>query len=115
MQETTPVPGQDRTRLEAGKITLDLLRHEVRIDGHEVELSQREFDLLAFLVRRGGHVASADEISQAVWGGHTETNTVTVYIRKLRRKLGDAPSRGRVIRTVRGIGYRMAPEFCPHT
>jgi two-component system alkaline phosphatase synthesis response regulator PhoP len=76
----------------------------VLVSGLEVELTQREFDLLEYLLRRAGHVVSRDELLQAVWGflSPGETRTVEVHIAQLRKKLGE-PS---LIRTVRGIGYK---------
>lgn len=98
--------------LVAGPISLDLRRHEVRVDGHEVRLTVREISLLAHLVGRQGEVSSQDEISRAVWGGPTATNTVAVHVNRIRTKLGTHPHHGDVIRTVRGVGYRLAPTLC---
>lgn len=98
--------------LVAGPITVDLRGYEARLDGEEVRLTRREFELLVFLVRRAGRVASSAEISMAVWGGPTATNTVAVHIKRLRVKLGDDSCAGRLIRTVRGVGYRVSPSLC---
>ena len=98
--------------LVAGPVLLDLRRHEVRLHGREVRLTEREMDLLAHLVGRRGEVSSRDEISHAVWGGPTTTNTVAVHVQRIRAKLGDDPRHGALIRTVRGVGYRLAPTLC---
>ena len=98
--------------LVAGPVLLDLRRHEVRLHGREVRLTEREMDLLAHLVARRGEVSSQDEISHAVWGGPTTTNTVAVHVNRIRAKLGDDPRHGALIRTVRGVGYRLAPTLC---
>ncbi len=98
--------------LLAGPLKVDLQRYEVRLRGEEVRLTARELDLLAYLIRRAGSVASAEEISTAVWHGPTSTNTVTVHINRIRLKLGDDPQHGHMIRTVRGVGYRLAPSLC---
>lgn len=98
--------------LLAGPLRVDLQRYEVRLRGEEVRLTVRELDLLAYLIRRAGSVASSEEISTAVWHGPTNTNTVTVHINRIRLKLGDDPQHGHMIRTVRGVGYRLAPSLC---
>lgn len=102
----------DNQILIAGPLSVDLLRYEVRLRGEEIRLTARELDLLAYLIRRAGSVASTDEISDAVWHGPTSTNTVTVHINRIRLKLGDDPQHGYMIRTVRGVGYRLAPSLC---
>jgi len=61
--------------LIAGPLSVDLRRYEVRLRGEEVRLTARELDLLVYLIRRAGSVASAEEISVAVWHGPTSTNT----------------------------------------
>jgi DNA-binding response OmpR family regulator len=57
-------------------------------------------------------VASTEEISRAVWGRSSETNTVAVHVKRLREKLGEDPEHGEFIRTIRGAGYRLAPSIC---
>ncbi len=106
-----PVGSGDEV-LVAGPITVDLRRYETRLRGSEIRLATREFELLVFLIRKRGLVASSDEISAAVWSGPTSTNTVTVHINRLRAKLGDDSHHGVMIRTVRGVGYRLAPSLC---
>jgi DNA-binding response OmpR family regulator len=98
--------------LVAGPVQVDRRRYEVRLHGREVRLTAREFELLVFLIGKRGLVASAEEISEAVWHGPNSTNTVTVHINRLRAKLGDDSHHGMMIRTVRGVGYRLAPSLC---
>ena len=98
---------QDST-LAVGPVTLDLLAREAEVDGQRVELSAREFALLAYLMRHPGQVLSRQQILNGVWGYTFDprSNLVDVYIGYLRRKLttnGRSP-----IETVRGMGYRMA-------
>lgn len=90
--------------LVLGSVTLSPAAREVLVGGFEVELTQREFDLLEYLLRRAGQVVSRDELLEAVWGflSPGETRTVEVHIAQLRKKLGDPT----LIRTVRGIGYK---------
>ena len=87
-----------------GPLALSRGAREVRVNGHEVELTQREFDLLEYLLRNAGQVVSRDELLEAVWGFvyPGQTRTVEVHIAQLRKKLGHAE----LIRTVRGLGYK---------
>jgi len=96
------VTADDVTTL--GPITLARGSREVRVDGSEVELTQREFDLLEYLLRHAGQVVSRDELLEAVWGfvSPGQTRTVEVHVAQLRKKLGDHD----VIKTVRGLGYK---------
>jgi two-component system OmpR family response regulator len=88
-----------------GPVTLARGSREVRVDGSEVELTQREFDLLEYLLRHAGQVVTRDELLAAVWGfvSPGQTRTVEVHVAQLRKKLGDDND---VIKTVRGLGYK---------
>jgi DNA-binding response OmpR family regulator len=90
--------------LTLGSVRLSRAAREVRVDGSEVTLTQREFDLLAYLVARPGRVVGRDELLEAVWGFATpgQTRTVEVHVAQLRKKLGSPD----LIRTVRGVGYK---------
>jgi DNA-binding response OmpR family regulator len=96
--------GSDGAPITLGTVTLSPSAREVRVDGREVSLTQREFDLLEYLVRRRGQVVGREELLEAVWGfiSPGETRTVEVHVAQLRKKLGN-PS---LIRTVRGVGYK---------
>lgn len=98
--------------LIAGPIHVDRHGYETQVRGREVQLTHRELELLVFLIERRGKVASSEEISRAVWGHPSDTNTVAVHVKRLRRKLGDDPEHGEFIRTIRGVGYRLAPSVC---
>ncbi len=86
-----------------GALTLDPARRQVTADGREVALTATEFDLLAWLLRRPGRVATREQLLSEVWGyaAPAGTRTVDVHVAQLRAKLGDASP----IRTVRGVGY----------
>jgi DNA-binding response OmpR family regulator len=87
-----------------GPVVLARGAREVRVSGEEVELTQREFDLLEFLLRHSGQVVSRDQLLETVWGFRSpgETRTVEVHVAQLRKKLGHPD----LIRTVRGVGYK---------
>jgi DNA-binding response OmpR family regulator len=105
---------QSTPLLAAGDVTLDPHRHVVWRDGESVDLSAREFALLATLLRRPGHVFTRSVLLDTVWGGSTDiyTNVVDLYVSYLRKKLDreGEPSR---IRTVRGSGYTFEPHPGP--
>jgi two-component system, OmpR family, response regulator ResD len=83
----------------------------VCVHGEEIQLTQREFDLLLFLARHPGQVFSRDQLMQAVWqySFYTDSSTVTVHIRRLRAKLEADPAQPRRLQTVWGVGYRFQP------
>jgi two-component system, OmpR family, response regulator len=91
----------------AGPVGLDVAARLVTVRGAPVELSAREFDLLELLMRNRGRVMTRAEIEEHVWGSlfSGTSNVVDVFVRRVRRKLGDAAS---VVETVRGLGYRVA-------
>jgi two-component system response regulator ResD len=97
-------PGDAGAVLSLGEVRLDRRAREVRVREREVELTQREFDLLEFLMRHPGQVVSRETLLETVWGflAPGETRTVEQHVAQLRKKLGDPE----LIRTVRGIGYK---------
>jgi len=90
--------------LELGPVRLDRAGREVHVDGREIELTQREFDLLEFLLRHPGQVISRETLLESVWGfiAPGETRTVEQHVAQVRKKLGEVD----LIRTVRGVGYK---------
>ena len=92
--------------LEVGKLSLDPDRHTVHYDGHPVELTHREFELLKILMENEGIVMARSTLMEQVWGYDYmgETNIVDVYVRYLRGKIDDAFD-VKLIQTVRGVGY----------
>jgi len=95
-----------------GDLEIDPAAHAVRVGGREVELTQREFDLLLFLARHPGQVFSRDQLMDRVWqfSFYTDTTTVTVHIRRLRSKIEANPSQPVWLETVWGVGYRFRAE-----
>jgi DNA-binding response OmpR family regulator len=94
--------------IEHGALRVEPAARRAFLDGAELDLTMREFDLLAYLAARPGRVFSRDQLMEAVWEYpfFTDTSTVTVHIRRLRAKLGDDPAEPRFIETVWGVGYR---------
>ena len=99
-------PPRGMAPLRVGDLTLNPDTHEVRRGDREIELTQREFELLEYLMRNERLVVSRDTLLEDVWGYVTpgETNTVDVFVSNLRRKL-EASDEPRLLHTVRGAGY----------
>ena len=91
----------------AGALEVDLVRRIVRLDGDDVHLSPREYDILRVLVQHAGKVITHQHLMKAVWGGAIDPQQLRVYVRQIRQKLGDTPEAPRFIRTETGVGYRM--------
>lgn len=92
-----------------GVLTVDQTRHTVTVNGREVVLTQKEFEVLCLLLKNRGQVLSRERLIEDVWGyAFTgESRTVDVHVRTLRQKLGEA---GAYIETVRGYGYKISRE-----
>ncbi|HEX5527531.1 MAG TPA: response regulator transcription factor [Solirubrobacterales bacterium] len=113
MRRVSP-PGDEEAEappIERGSLRVEPGTRRVFLDGAELDLTMREFDLLAYLAARPGRVFSRDQLMEAVWEYpfFTDTSTVTVHIRRLRAKLGDDSAEPRFIETVWGVGYRFKP------
>lgn len=94
--------------LNVGTLSANLMTREVARSGLQIEMTPKEFSLLAFLMRAPGRVLTRTQILEQVWGYHFDpgTNLVDVYIRRLRSKI-DIESEIPLIETLRGVGYRM--------
>ena len=92
-----------------GVLTVDQTRHTVTVNGQEVILTQKEFEVLCLLLKNRGQVLSRERLIEDVWGyAFTgESRTVDVHVRTLRQKLGEA---GAYVETVRGYGYKISTE-----
>jgi two-component system alkaline phosphatase synthesis response regulator PhoP len=105
--QTAPQPD----RIEHTDLVIDRSAHRVELGGTEVELTPKEFDLLAFLAAAPDHVFTREELLEHVWGSTQEWQdpaTVTEHVRRLRLKLERDPAQPRWLHTVRGVGYRLA-------
>jgi DNA-binding response OmpR family regulator len=94
--------------VEASGVSIDTERRVAMRDGAELDLTAKEFDLLAYLVANAGRVISRDEIMEAVWGAKraTDSNVIEVFVCHIRNKIGDHDNR--IIQTIRGVGYFFA-------
>ncbi len=108
-QRTADAPHDD-SPVEAGGIVLDETTHIARSGGVEIDLTPREFELLACLMRHAGKVLSREHLLKEAWGWQyvVETKTVDTHIKRLRDKLQAAGVDPAAVETVRGYGYRLA-------
>jgi DNA-binding response OmpR family regulator len=94
---------------QIGELTIDPARYEVRRRGEPIQLTAREFSLLATLAEHPGHVFTRAQLLERVWGSELyDDHVVDVNVGNVRRKLEDDPARPRWLQTVRGVGYRLA-------
>jgi two-component system response regulator RegX3 len=94
--------------LEAGPVRMDVERHVVTVDGAEISLPLKEFDLLEYLLRNVGRVLTRGQLIDRVWGADYvgDTKTLDVHVKRLRSKIETDPSAPRHLVTVRGLGYK---------
>ena len=95
---------------EIGNLRVDSVRGTVHKNGKEVYLSALEYRLLLVFLNNRGVVLSRSKLLESIWdiaGEFVNDNTLTVYIKRLRDKIEDDPQNAQIIRTVRGIGYKV--------
>lgn len=95
--------------LEVGGIMIDQAAHEVKIDGREIQLSLKEFELLTYFIQNRGIALSREKIISSVWDYDYfgDARTIDTHVKKLRSKLGD---KGDYIKTIWGMGYKFEPD-----
>lgn len=104
--------GQDQVLLpevvEVNGVRLDVERHQVYVDGGEVRLALREFELLELLLRNAGRVMTRGQLIDRIWGSNYvgDTKTLDVHVKRLRSKIERDPSSPERLITVRGLGYK---------
>ncbi|MCA9311435.1 MAG: response regulator transcription factor, partial [Phycisphaerales bacterium] len=105
-----PAEPSDRIILDDGNLIIDPARHETRVDGKTVDLTLTQYEILHYLARRPGFVRTRQQIVSAVRGDDTilSGRAIDVHVAGLRQKL---KGHGRLIETVRGVGYRIAERL----
>lgn len=98
--------------LSTNGITLDIERHEVRVDGQTVSFPLKEFELLEVLMRNPGRVLTRGQLIDRVWGSDYvgDTKTLDVHVKRVRNKIEKTPSAPEKLVTVRGLGYKLNSE-----
>ena len=99
----------DTASLEVGRIRMDVDRHLVSVDGDEVRLPLKEFELLEFFLRNPGRVLTRGQLIDRVWGADYvgDTKTLDVHVKRLRAKIEHDPANPVTLTTVRGLGYKL--------
>lgn len=99
---------ESASQIKIANLKFDVARHQVFLRESILDLSPKEFELLAFLVRNRGQVFNREQLLEKVWGYDYagDTRTVDVHVRWLRRKIEDDPAHPRYLLTVRGFGYK---------
>ncbi len=103
------IPSEKKNdEIDVGNLSINVATHEVIVDGREVKLTPREFDILELLARNKGIVFSIEKIFESVWKEdyYESDNTVMVHIRKIREKIEVNPRKPQYIKTVWGVGYK---------
>ncbi len=95
--------------LAAGPVRMDVERHVVSVNGEQVSLPLKEFDLLEYLMRNTGRVLTRGQLIDRVWGADYvgDTKTLDVHVKRLRSKIEPDPTAPRHLITVRGLGYKL--------
>jgi len=98
----------DESVLEVGGVRMDVDRHAVSVDGKEVPMPLKEFELLELLLRNAGRVLTRGQLIDRIWGADYfgDTKTLDVHIKRIRSKIEADPSQPALLLTVRGLGYR---------
>lgn len=98
----------DTQVLEAGSVRMDVERHTVSVDGADIAMPLKEFELLELLLRNSGRVLTRGQLIDRVWGADYfgDTKTLDVHIKRIRSKIEKVPSEPTMLVTVRGLGYR---------
>lgn len=106
---TRAAPAEAASTLKINDLEIDPARHRATRRGEALDLTPKEFELLAFLARNKGFVFSREQLLEKVWGYDYagDTRTIDVHVRWLRRKIEEDPQQPRHLITIRGIGYKL--------
>lgn len=102
-----------RPRYDDDRLSIDLAKREVHLDGAELSLTRKEFAVLALLLRHAGRVVTQHQLLREIWGAShvQDSQYLRIVIGKLRQKLGDDPARPRWLKTEPGVGYRFVDRI----
>jgi DNA-binding response OmpR family regulator len=114
-EEAPPAAAPAGHEHRVGGLSVDTAMRRVVLDGDELALTRREFDLLALLVQNAGAVLTRERLIDEVWDTNWfgSTKTLDVHVSSLRKKLGDDAVDSRYLHTVRGVGFRFAAADSP--
>ena len=96
------------SELKSGPVVMDVDRHIVTVEGKEVKLPLKEFELLELLLRNAGRVLTRTQLIDRIWGSNYvgDTKTLDVHVKRIRAKIEPDPANPRYLETVRGLGYK---------
>ena len=97
----------ERPVFQTNGLSVDLVKRIVKVDGKEVKLSPKEYDILRFLVQHAGKVLTHRYLLEQVWGPAADVQYLRVYVRQLRQKIEKTPDQPQYIMTETGVGYRL--------
>ncbi|TPL92310.1 response regulator transcription factor [Mesorhizobium sp. B2-3-12] len=100
----------ERPVFQSGDLSVDLVKRIVKVEGREVKLSPKEYDILRILVQHAGKVLTHHFILKQIWDDSTDVQYLRVYVRQLRQKIEKTPDQPRYITTETGVGYRLRVE-----
>ncbi len=108
LRRGTDAEEAESSTLAAGPVRMDVERHVVSVDGAQVVLPLKEFDLLEYLLRNSGRVLTRGQLIDRVWGADYvgDTKTLDVHVKRLRTKIEPDPANPRYLLTIRGLGYK---------
>ncbi|HEY0123284.1 MAG TPA: response regulator transcription factor [Rhizobium sp.] len=97
----------EKAIFQSGGLSLDLVKRIVKVDGREVKLSPKEYDILRVLAQHAGKVLTHQFLLKQVWGPAADVQYLRVYVRQLRQKIEQTPDQPQYITTETGVGYRL--------
>ncbi len=100
----------EKPLFKSGALSVDLVRRLVMVDGKDIKLTPREYDLLRLLVQHAGKVLTHKFLMREIWGGETDVQYLRIYVRGLRQKIEADPEQPRLILTEQGVGYRLKAD-----
>lgn len=95
---------------QTGELSVDLVKRIVKVEGREIKLSPKEYDILRILVQHAGKVLTHHFMLKQIWDDTTDVQYLRVYVRQLRQKIENTPDQPRYITTETGVGYRLRVE-----
>ena len=98
----------DEDVIELGPIKLDIARHTIQVNGQEVSMPLKEFEVLEYLMENSGRVLTRGQLMDQIWGANYvgDGKTLDVHIKRLRSKVEKDPANPKLLHTVRGLGYK---------
>jgi two-component system response regulator RegX3 len=103
---------EEEAVLAVGRVRMDIDRHEMSVDGTQVAMPLREFELLEMFLRNPDRVLTRGQIIDRIWGPnyHGDTKTLDVHVKRVRAKIEEDPANPAMLQTVRGLGYKLVTD-----